>query len=98
MSKWYLRGENMSVLHQLWLGGIEPDRCPIRMTPEYKERTKEHNVRCEHFCDLLTKEQMNALMRLEEEHNAIIEMEVGSIFVEAFKLGAKMMLEILSEQ
>lgn len=87
----------MSVLHQLWLGSIEPDRCPIRSTPEYKEQMKAHDIRCRSFCDVLTDEQMKALMRLEEEHNAIIEMEVGSIFVEAFKLGARMMLEILSE-
>ena len=87
----------MKVLEALWLGRIDPDRCPIRSTPEYKERVKEHDVRCETFCESLTKEQMKALMRLEEEHNAVIDMEVGSIFVEAFKLGAKMMLEVLNE-
>ena len=87
----------MKVLEALWLGRIDPDRCPIRSTPEYKERMKEHNIRCETFCDTLSKEQMKALMRLEEEHNAVLDMEIGSIFVEAFKLGAKMMLEVLSE-
>ena len=87
----------MSILHQLWLGGIETDRCPIRDTNEYKDRVKAHDLQCREFCDSLSKSQIKSLMVLEEEYNLIIEMEVGSIFVEAFKLGAKMMLEILSE-
>ena len=87
----------MKVLEALWLGRIDPDRCPVRHTPEYKERMKQHDARCEDFCNTLTKEQMKTLMRLEEEHNAVVEMEVGSIFGEAFKLGAKMMLEIIQD-
>ena len=86
----------MTVLEAMWLGRIDADRCPICNTPEYIKRANAHHIRCEAFCDTLTPEQMKALIELEAENNAITEMEVGSIFGEAFKLGAKLMLEILS--
>lgn len=87
----------MKVLEALWLGQIEPDRCPIRHTPEYKQKIREQDKRCDEFCSTLTKEQMADVLELEAEHNSIVEMEVGSIYIEAFKLGARMMLEVLSE-
>lgn len=87
----------MSVLEELWNEGIDFDRCPIRNDKDYQEQQRIQSERAERFMATLTREQKKAVMELEREENKLRFLEEQSKFVVNFKLGARMMLEVLSE-
>ena len=87
----------MSVLAELWNEGIDFDRCPIREDREYQERQRIQSERAERFMATLTKEQRRTVLEIEREENELRFLEEQSKFVEAFKLGARLMLEITTD-
>ena len=87
----------MSVLAALYEEGIDFDRCPIRENKEYRKQQEIQSERANAFMATLTKEQIKAVLQLEREENKLRFLEEQSRFVEAFKLGARIVLEILSE-
>ena len=87
----------MSMLHALWMDGIDFTRCPIHDEEEFHRLSKIQSKRIDSFMETLTEEQRKAVLELEREENALRAMIEESTFVQSFKWGARMMLEVLSE-
>ena len=87
----------MSMLHALWMDGIDFTRCPIHDEEEFRRLSKIQGKRIDSFMETLTEEQRKAVLELEREENALRAMIEESTFIQSFKWGARMMLELLSE-
>ena len=87
----------MSMLHALWMDGIDFTRCPIHDEEEFHRLSKIQSKRIDSFMETLTEEQRKAVLELEREENALRAMVEESTFIQSFKWGARMMLEVLSE-
>ena len=87
----------MSMLHALWMDGIDFTRCPIHDEEEFHRLSKIQSKRIDSFMETLTKEQRKAVLEIEREENALRAMIEESTFVQSFKWGARLMLEVLSE-
>ena len=87
----------MSMLHALWMDGIDFTRCPIHDEEEFRRLSKIQSKRIDSFMETLTEEQRKAVLELEREENALRAMVEESTFIQSFKWGARMMLEVLSE-
>ena len=87
----------MSMLHALWMDGIDFTRCPIHDEEEFHRLSKVQSKRIDSFMETLTEEQRKAVLELEREENALRAMVEESTFIQSFKWGARMMLELLSE-
>ena len=87
----------MSMLHALWMDGIDFTRCPIHDEEEFHRLSKIQSKRIDSFMETLTEEQRKAVLELEREENALRAMIEESTFIQSFKWGARMILEVLSE-
>ena len=85
----------MSLLHALWMDGIDFTRCPILDDEEFHRLQKAQCRRVDRFVETLTAEQQKAALEIEREENALRAMIEESVFVQSFKWGAQLMLEIL---
>ena len=83
----------MSILNQLWNGTFNPE-CPA-LPPETEERQRVHSTRAEEFMRTLTKEQRKMVFSLEVEENALRELQFEALFLNSFRQGALLMLDIL---
>ena len=86
----------MSILHALWIDGIDFTRCQILEDKEFRKQQIKQSKRIEQFINTLSEEQIAALMKIEEEENTLRAQLEESTFIQSFKWGAQMMLEILS--
>ena len=87
-----------SILHELWHGNICPQTDSRNNSPEMKQ-LMEYMVR--HHDDLLktmTDEQKEIFEKFDDCWSEYMSIAEKAIFVYAFKLGGRLMLEMLSEQ
>lgn len=87
-----------SILEELWYGNVYPsDNCR-----EIKKETKDlMKYLAEHHDNLyatLTKKQREMLEKFDDYYAELTDINERAIFVYAFRLGAKMMLEIMLPQ
>ena len=85
----------MSVLSDLWYGNIDPQGRTIPRSSEYKHLQKKLCEYEEQFRGIFSPEHQTLV---EEYGNATISMmslSEEASFVEGFRLGAKMILEVL---
>ena len=87
----------MSMLHALWMDGIDFTRCPILEDEEFRRLSKIQCKRVDRLMETLTTEQRKMVLEIEREENALRAMIEESTFVQSFKWGARLMLEVLSE-
>ena len=87
----------MNMLHALWMDGIDFTRCPIHDDEEFQKLQRKQCDRIDRFVDTLTREQVKALLEIEREENALRAQIEESTFVQSFKWGAQLMLEILNQ-
>lgn len=86
------------ILAQLYNGDIVPNEWIIPSSKEYwKERDKEIDLVNELRKDF-TIEQKKLYNKIEEQNSLVFGMEVELTFIEAFKLGARIIMECYEEQ
>ena len=85
----------MNMLHDLWMDHIDFTRCPILDDEEFHKLQKAQCRRVDGFMETLTDEQRKAVLEIEREENVLRVMIEESVFVQSFKWGARLMLEIL---
>ena len=85
----------MSILHALWMDSIDFTRSPILDDEEFHKLQKAQCRRVDRFVETLSAEQKKAALEIEREENALRAMIEESVFVQSFKWGAQLMLEIL---
>ncbi len=87
-----------SVIEDLWHGRIDPHAVEQYQSPAFRRMLREESQIHADLMDSLNEKQKLLLLRLEDytgEHDALSE---TAVFCLGFKLGARMMLEILTEE
>lgn len=87
----------MRILEEFWYGNIEPTEYDTAACKEYKEALNLINRNEEKLLATMTEEQKELFSRYTDalhEHQAIAEC---LLFQSSFKLGARMMVEIMED-
>ena len=87
----------MLVLEDLYMGDIHPSECSFKKGSQYSRALNEVVKAGDALIDTLTekqKQQFKAYMTAQREVNVLTDCET---FCYAFKLGAKIMLDVLTE-
>lgn len=87
----------MSVLEELWYGNLEPSEYSFFSSREYKERLHMVTRKEEKLLSTMTKEQKELFSRYSNcvrEFRSLTEL---LLFQSSFKLGARMMAEMMGE-
>ena len=88
----------MRILEEFWYGNIEPTEYDTIACKEYKEVLRLFNRNEEKLLATMTDEQKELFSRYTDtvrEHQTMAEC---LLFQSSFRLGAKMMLEVMEEQ
>ena len=85
----------MSVLSDLWYGNIEPQDRKIPRDKEYKQLLNKICKYEEQFRGIFSPEQQKDFEDYENATISVTAISEEASFVEGFRLGAKIMLEVL---
>ena len=86
-----------SILLQLYDGEISPAEQYLPKTEEYRQMRREH---CHHYEDFIqTLKTLNPplnkrFIEIMNEQSNIVSLEMAEIFIDGFRLGTKMMIEV----
>lgn len=89
-----------SVLEDLFYGDINPMEQFYPKGEEYKRIYKVYDSYCESFRETikaLDPSLDKAFIDLTNKYLEVIDIEVSEVFIRAFRLGARMMLEVLEK-
>ncbi len=86
-----------SAIAALWQGTISPQESGLFDTPELTALLRDTDKLSAELEKTLTEEQKAALEKLEHLKSDYTNLSNMEIFIYAFRLGAKMMLEIMEE-
>lgn len=87
----------MSVLEELWYGNLEPSEFSFSSSQEYKELLNLVSRNEEKLLSTMTQEQKELFSRYSDcvrEFQSLTEL---LLFQSSFKLGARMMVEMMTE-
>ena len=87
----------MRILEQLWYGNIEPTEYDASPCKEYKEVLQLMNRNEERLRATMTDEQKELFSRYTDCVREFQTMTECLLFQSSFKLGARMMLEVMEE-
>ena len=87
----------MSVLEDFWYGNIEPSEYDTSSTKEYKEALLRISRNEESLQDTLTDSQRKLFSQYLDSVREFQAMSECLLFQNSFRLGARMMLEIMDE-
>ena len=88
----------MTILEQLWYETLHPAEIIKKPTPEYSELTDlmgESEIKPLH---LLTDEGKELFHKYSNSQSTLNDMNQCDIFINAFRLGARLMLEIMEKE
>lgn len=85
------------ILEDLWYGRISLDRSDIRPSREAKERMERMSNDRNALENALTEEQMAIVERYHDAYTDLVCQNECEIFQYAFRLGAKILIEILCD-
>ena len=87
----------MRVLSELWYGNIDPQGRSIPRNSEYKQILNKICEYEEKFRETFSSEQQALLEDYENASISLMAITEEASFVHGFRLGAKIMLEVLEE-
>lgn len=87
-----------SLLEQLYHGSLHPDEQAISNDPHYKQLIQKTSEAIEVWKERLTEKEFNQLEQLLDLYGHTHDMELASIFTYSFRLGAGIMVEVLTGQ
>ncbi len=87
----------MKVLEELWYGNVEPAEYDAVPCEEYKDLLKLIARNKEKLLATMTEEQKDLFSRYTDCVQELQELSERLLFQNSFKLGARIMLEIMSE-
>lgn len=87
----------MRILEQLWYGNVEPTEYDTSPCKEYKEVLQLMNRNEERLRATMTDEQKELFSRYTDCVREFQTMTESLLFQNSFKLGARMMLEVMEE-
>ena len=87
----------MSILEELWYGNVEPAEYDASPCEEYKELLQLISRNKEKLLVTMTDNQKDLFSRYTDCAQELQEMAEHLLFQNSFKLGARMMLEVMEE-
>lgn len=87
----------MKILEELWYGNIEPAEYDITSCKEYQKIIQQMSKSEEELRSILTDEQRKVLDRHMDNVQRFMVVTECLLFQNSFKLGARMMLEVMEE-
>ncbi len=87
----------MKVLEELWNGNVEPAKYDAVPCEEYKDLLKLIARNKEKLLATMTEEQKDLFSRYTDCVQELQELSERLLFQSSFKLGARMMLEVMEE-
>ena len=87
----------MRVLEAFWYGNIEPSEYDITSCKEYQTIIQQMSKSEEDLRAIITAEQRNVLDRHMDNVQRFMVVTECLLFQNSFKLGARMMLEVMEE-
>ena len=84
-----------SILEELWYGNIYPSDGCRKITKETKELMKHIAEYHDHLYTTLNEKQKETMEKFDDYYAELTEINEREIFVYAFRLGAKMMMEVI---
>ena len=87
----------MRILEEFWYGNIEPADLDSTASREYKEALRLISKNEERLQATMTEEQKELLSRYTDAVHDFQSMAECLLFQNSFKLGARMMLEVMEE-
>ncbi|MFB5762293.1 DUF6809 family protein [Paenibacillus medicaginis] len=85
-----------NVLESLYYGDLAPHEKSASQSPEYRLLNEQITESLNHWKKKLVEEDFNELEALTDLYHQIQGMDMASSFTTGFKLGATMMIEVLS--
>ena len=86
----------MFFLHDLWMGRISPIERSIQKGSEFDTLLSQSAQQEADFCRSLTHDQKTAYEELYDKHIRMMAISEEECFVEGFQMGARMILDILT--
>ena len=87
----------MFVLEKLWRDGITPSERYVRPGSEYQKASTRRTEEMKRLLELLTPEAKEQLEAVETLRNDMTMLSEEDIFIYGFRLGARLMLDIMGE-
>lgn len=85
-----------SILHELYSGNIYPDELIVCKDPEYRQANRKIGEEKEYFKKRLSEDDRKRFDELEDLYVNASSMFDSEVFSYGFKLGAMIMLEVLT--
>ena len=87
----------MYVLKELWWGNISPTDRRVRQGSEYQQTAKEVREKMGEFLEMLTPEAREQLEAINDLKSDLSVMANEDYFIYGFRLGARMILDIIGD-
>ena len=87
----------MDVLRELWRGEISPTDRRVRQGSEYQQTAKEVREKMGEFLEMLTPEARERLEAINDLKSDLSVMANEDYFIYGFRLGARMILDVIGD-
>ena len=87
----------MYVLRDLWRGEISPTDRRVRQGSEYQQRAAEVRKQMMEFARVLSPEDKKRMEAINDQKHSLSMMEEEDVFIYGFRLGARMMLDVMGD-
>jgi len=97
MLDFYKEGSRMNVLKGLWRGEIAPIERSVRPGSDYQKASLEICKQIDCFLEKLSPEEKKRLEAINDLQNDMTMLEAEDAFIRGFRLGAKMMMDVVGD-
>ena len=87
----------MYVLRELWRGEISPTDRRVRQGSEYQQRAMEVRKQMMDFVKILSPEAKERMEDINDLKHSLSMMAEEDVFIYGFRLGARMMLDVIGD-
>ena len=87
----------MYVLRELWRGEISPTDRRVRQGSEYQQRAAEVRKQIIEFAAILSPEDKERMEAITDLKHSLSMMAEEDMFIYGFRLGARMMLDVMGD-
>lgn len=87
----------MYVLRELWRGEISPTDRRVRQDSEYQQRAAEVRKQMMDFAAMLSPEGKERMEDINDLKHSLSMMAEEDVFIYGFRLGARMMLDVMGD-
>ena len=87
----------MYMLRELWRGEISPTDRRVRQGSEYQQRAAEVRKQMMEFAAMLSPEAKERMEEINDQKHSLSMMAEEDVFIYGFRLGARMMLDVIGD-